>query len=169
MRRIFVILIFIVNVFAFANAHPVHISVVNMDIAEDGSIIFSVKLFTDDFEHIINAKNNSNISFNKNTELSSIEKYVTKYISDNFKIQTNTLSYVAHYKLTKMTFNKEAVWFYFEVEDKKHNFDNLIVENSLMCDLFQDQTNLFIINMVNTEEAFSFNNKKQTRSFICKP
>ena len=168
MKRVFVILIFIVTIFASANAHPVHISVVNMDISEDGSIRFSVKLFTDDFEHIINTKNKSNISFNKNTKLSSIEKYVTSYISSNLKIKTNTLSYVAHYKLTKMTFNKEAVWFYFEIENKKHNFDKLVVENSLMCDLFQDQTNLFIINIIDKEEAFRFDNKKQKSSFICK-
>ena len=161
-----VLLILLLFALSKLNAHPVHISVINMDITEDGRIIFSVKLFTDDFENVINTKSNITLTFTKETELSAIEEYVTNYISNNFIIRTKLINLESEYNLTKMEMDSESVWFYFEIENKNYNFDELIIENKMMLDVFQDQTNLFIISIKGKEEAYSFNNKNRKKSFI---
>ena len=166
MKQIFIIILLIATTFSNTDAHPVHISVVNLDITAEGKIIFSIKFFTDDLEQVINSQNADKISFSKNMKLSSVEKYILAYIADNFRIKTNLVDYVSAYSLKKMTMSEDAIWFFFEVENKKHNFDNLLVENSLMCDFFQDQTNLFIISTKGKEEAYRFNNINQKNSFV---
>ena len=167
-NRIFIILTFIITVFSNLSAHPVHISVVNMDVTEDGRILFSVKIFTDDFENAINTENNTNISFTKNMALSSVEEYVTSYISNNLIINSDSINLSSEYKFVKMEMDTESVWFFFEIENKNYNFGKLIVENTLMCNLFQDQTNLFIISIKGKEEAYRFNNKNRKKSFVRK-
>ena len=165
LNRTFIILIFIVVAFTNTNAHPVHISLVNMDLTEDGKILFSVKLFTDDFESIINTKNNTKLSFTEGVKTSIIDKYVTNYISNNFIISTNSVDLSSEYRFKKIEMDKESIWFFFEIENKDYNFDKLVIKNSLMCDLYQDQTNLFIINIKGEEKAYRFNNKNQKKAF----
>jgi len=139
--------------------HPVHISVVNLDVLDNKTLVFSVKLFKDDFARILNKKNHTTIQFDKHTKLKEVQNYVNAYIFENFKIEG--ASSKENYYLTKMKISDVAVWFYFKIvtqDSKNKDYKSLKVTNSLMTDLYQDQVNLFIMNYKGEDLAHRFDN-----------
>ena len=137
-----------------------------MDISDDGQLSFSVKLFTDDFESIINQKNNTNIKFSEDTDLALVREYVESYMFEHLKLMNNHKYIRTDYQLMKMKINEEAVWFYFEIAAKNQAINSLEVLNSLMTDLYQDQTNLFILKYKSKEKAYSYNNSDRAFTFV---
>ena len=49
----------------------------------------SFKIYTDDFENIINQNYGVNLNLGKENELPEYSEYVDKYINKNFKLTTN--------------------------------------------------------------------------------
>lgn len=146
--------------------HPIHVSIVNMDISDDGQISFSVKLFTDDFESIINQKNNTKIKFSEDTDIELVRKYVESYMFEHLKLNNSHKYDRNDYQLMKMKMNEEAVWFYFKIVSKDQDINSLEIINSLMTDLYQDQTNLFILKYKAKEKAYSYNNSDRAFTFV---
>jgi len=149
---------------AVALFHPVHISVVNMDMEEDGSLIFSVKLFVDDFQEILNKKNNISLELNKAMDVEAVEPYLTAYISENLQIVSEQKLQQKDYSFEKFELKDKEIWLYYKV--KVLVKEDLSINNSLMCDLYQDQTNLFILSYQGKDKAFRFNFKKRSNTFI---
>jgi len=144
--------------------HPIHVSIVNMDLLENG-LKFSVKLFTDDFQKIINSKYNKDYVFDENTKLNKVKKEIRSYIFEHLKLGVEKLK-EEDYKLLKLKFNHEAVWLYFKLEGSFDVDQNLTVKNTLMTDLYDDQTNLFILNDNGKDKAFSYNNSDIDYTFV---
>jgi len=153
-------LIFILFVFFSSMAgpayHPIHVSVCNVELNGTENIV-SVKLFKDDFALAL--KNNYQISIpmdraNEKTH----SEIISKYINSCFQIESGqgkTLKLV--FKTTEI--NEEAIWVYFNAE----NFTNLAklrVKNTLMLDLWDDQTNLVILNWKGKETGYRFNRRE---------
>ena len=168
--RIFVIFLLIASCKLSATAvhlmHPVHVSVVNMDISDDGQISFSVKMFTDDFEEIINQINHTSISFKENTSIESIKEFVENYISENLQVLGNLNIEENNYKLMSFKMNEESIWFYFVIHSEKEVSKTVEIRNSLMTDLYTDQINLFILKYKAKEKAYSFNNSDRAFTFV---
>jgi len=139
-----------------------------MDVLKDGTIKFSVKLFVDDFEKVINRINNTDIVFTEHTPVKEVDAMVCAYISKHLRIKTNIFLSQNKYILKKLIKKQDAIWFYFEIDNKSDNFENLTVKNTLMNDLYQDQTNLFIISVKGKESAFRYSNSNTTNTFIIK-
>jgi len=158
------ILFFQNNTLAVTLFHPVHISVVNMDLEEDGSLIFSVKLFVDDFQEILNKKNNTSLEISKEMEIKNLEPYLTAYVFENLQIVSKQELQQKDYSFEKFELKDKEIWLYYKV--KVLVKEDLSINNSLMCDLYQDQTNLFILSYQGKDKAFSFNFKKRSNTFI---
>lgn len=150
---------------AAALFHPVHISVVNMDMEEDGTLIFSVKLFIDDFQEILNKKNNTSLELNQKMDIEHIEPYLTAYISENLQIGSEQKLQQKDYTFKKLELKEEEIWLYYKIETKIVENSSLNIQNSLMCDLYRDQTNLFIFSYRGKDTAFRFNFKKRSNIF----
>jgi len=159
---VFVLLtvLFPVRSYAMARYHPIHVSVVNLDLSSEKPIVFSVKLFKDDFAKIINRINQTHIEFTNDTKLENVEPYVLSYIEKNLVINN-----LQNYRLTRMEVSDLAVWFYFEIQHKNSNFVNFKIKNTLMCDLYHDQTNLFIMNYKGEDKAQRFDNSTTNYTF----
>jgi len=148
------------------NAHPLHVSIVNVDVIPDSSLVrYSVRLFYDDFQRLINAKYNTWIDFSRLSrftfkEQQSIKDYINKAL-----IITDENLVTLHSDFTGWKVENMSVWFYFNaklIKDTK----KLQIENKLMDDLFTDQKNLLIIRYSDIETGFEFNqlNTKQNIS-----
>lgn len=148
--------------------HPVHISIVNMDFQSDDSIHFSIKLFTDDFEKILNQNNNTTIKLNTNTDLELVRVYLESYIAEHFAIDFGSQLNPKDYHIVELKFNEDAVWLYFDIDIRSYNFESIKISNSLMTDLYQDQTNLFIMNYKGEDKAYRFNNSDRDYIFNLK-
>ena len=144
--------------------HPVHISVINLELIENQDITFSVKLFKDDFSKILSKKNNIQIRIDDDTDMEEIREYVTAYVYEHFKMQN--YPQINHYQLEKMKISDLAVWFYFRTTQQCGNIKKISIKNSLMTDLYQDQTNLFIMNYKDEDYTYSYNNSNKIFTFI---
>lgn len=134
-------------------AHPVHVSVCNLEFTDKESIV-AIKLFSDDFGTVLKNKYHEDIDLSQADE-EPYRNYITNYVKSNFKIisKSNKLvKFVYDYSET----DKINIWLYFKV-DKFNSSKKIKIINTLMLDLYEDQTNLFIINQGGVQNGYRFN------------
>jgi len=150
------------------NAHPVHISVTNIDILpKRNKIIFSVRVFINDFNLLINKTNNNHIDLAKQPPLSNIKQFVNTYISNNLIFFIDNKKNENKISLLRYKINKEgAIWFFFEIPNTNCNFEKISIKNTLLNDLYKDQTNLLILSYNNSQQAYSYNREKTKNLFL---
>ena len=144
--------------------HPVHVSVSTIDLdVQTGEIAISIKLFSDDFETIVNHNYNAQLALSEQVDPGENIKYIKKYIDSAFKLAINgedidELSFLQH------QMNEEAIWLFYEyVCETKIRSVRII--NSLMNDLYPDQTNLVIVSFQDQQNGYRLNNKNTEISF----
>lgn len=134
-------------------AHPVHVSMCNLEFNTKESVI-AVKLFSDDFETVLENNFHSDIVLPKSDEEPN-RKYITEYINTNLQLFINnkgplTLSYDYSEK------DSLSIWLYFKT-DILPSSGPLKIVNTLMLDLWEDQTNLLIVNHNGEQKGLEFN------------
>ena len=150
----------LILVYIFGLYHPVHVSVTNIEYnTTEDRFDISIKLFTDDFEDILNQKYEANLDLINNIEDNNNDDYIIKYIFEHFSFEINGTDKTEK----KLNFvNKEnqdlATWLYFEYQTKE-NINSIEIKNSLMTDLYHDQTNLLIITYHDQQNAIKFDRK----------
>jgi len=140
-------------------AHPIHVSVVNMDyISDSGKIEYSIKLFYDDFQSLINYKYNTFLNFSGQNRMTTKEQHsVTEYIQGNFIIKDANQQLV-DLNFTGWKVEDFSVWLYF-CADLKTELSSITITNTIMLDLFADQVNLVILHMDDIQKGFEFNKR----------
>ena len=122
-------------------AHPIHISTVEIaHNTTDKTLEITCKIFWDDFETILTKKNNNKrVDLTNEKDLQDNNKLVSAYVSSHLTITVDgkpvTLNFVG--------FEKEdlVVYSYLEVTNIS-TLKNVSVNDSLMHDIFDDQTNI---------------------------
>ncbi len=146
--------------------HPVHVSVTNIDYsAKEQQFDISLRLFLDDFEHIITQKYGVVLNIGKENELKNSSEYINKYINENFSVKFNGKN-INNKKLIlkKKKVEDITVWLYYEIKYKPV-LKNVEIKNSLMTDLYRDQTNLLIFTYNKKQKALTFNKKNTVLDF----
>jgi hypothetical protein len=144
----------------FSNAvHPVHVTVTNIEFIEKANKYeISIKIFQDDFENIIKQKYGIALNLGKETEYKDSKKIISRYIFEHFRLlHDNKDKTTKKLKLIDKKLSDLAVWLYFDYE-KIGDFKNIQINNSLMTDLYFDQTNLLIFTYKKTQKAIKFSN-----------
>jgi hypothetical protein len=146
-----------------AAAHPIHVSIVNFDIRSDSNRIdFSVRLFYDDFQALINYKYNTHLDFTQRTKMTFKEqKAITDYIrsaliiigQDDIPIQTEFKGW----KVEDM-----SVWLYF-CANIRSGLNGFRLENTLMLELFSDQNNMVIADAGENQYGFEFDKRNKVQ------
>ena len=166
--KLLILIISILPVSRAAVEHPVHISVINLEYSESNQEFdLLIRVFTDDFEAVINNDQKINIKLKENT-ISVNRKYIDHYIHTNFKIifyKKNVINKLISYKIN---FNKDD-----NTTEIFYKFRNKIpkkvkVVNTLFKGFFRDQKNLFIFTCKNTQKAIKFDRSKTIESIIIK-
>jgi hypothetical protein len=140
--------------------HPVHISILNLDYSNTKpDIELSFKIFTSDFELAIAHNYNIMLNLGKANENPEANKQIDKYFSYLFTIQINNNSPVKLVYAKKVT-NEDATWFYFKIP-VTGEVKELLVRNLLIMDIYEDQTNLMIMNINGKETGFRFDYKNR--------
>ncbi len=145
--------------FLMPGFHPIHISVTNMDY-NVGKQLFEVsfKIFWDDFEVIIWRNYDVNLKLTQQDESKDKELYFSKYIFDNFRIKAN--NNFLHGSLKKGEIKDKSIWldFYFPCSS---DIKKVEIENRIMMDMFDDQTNLLMFRFKEVEKAFTLKQGKE--------
>lgn len=168
-KTLFIILIFAASLFSAgkhavygkATYHPVHVSYTNVVYVKDKKqfkLLF--KIFVDDFDRILQKNYKVQLKLEKGDKKIGHEEIITKYILDHFKIIIDSKDYTAsRLKFSAFEIKEKAIWLHYtyKFNGKSNNFE---LWNSLMTDLYPDQTNLLIFGFNGFEDAIRFTNKK---------
>ncbi|MCF6365099.1 MAG: hypothetical protein L3J35_02745 [Bacteroidales bacterium] len=154
--------------FKISNLHPVHISIVNIDYKDsEKTFLISIKLFTDDFEKIVNKNFNTTINLGKTNETKDCNKYINKYIKKNFIFKVNKKNlFNTDVFVKKVNKDENSTWLYYKV--KYNSGRKVSISNTILNDLYNDQKNLFIFTFKNTQEAYKFGKNKTNFEFLIK-
>jgi hypothetical protein len=138
--------------------HPVHVSLSAIDIKpETGEIAIAIKLFADDFESIVNQKYNTKLKLMEGIEPGQDIYYINRYIDSSFVLTINGKKIEGLiYERNQMS--EGAIWLFYK-HDSGTSIGTITINNSLMCDLYQDQTNLVILTVRDEQKGYRMNNK----------
>jgi hypothetical protein len=147
------------------SAHDIHLSVVNIDYISDSNLIrYSIRLFYDDFQNLLNKKYNTMLNFGKQNRMTSKEQEsIQKYLNSTLKLidsRNETLKPVfLGWKVEDF-----SVWFFFKAMIREP-LNQLFIENKIMLDVFIDQKNLLIFRTTDDEKGLEFN-QRVTNQYI---
>lgn len=138
--------------------HPVHVSVTNMDVdPASGMIKVSIKMFSDDFEDLIEQKYGVKLHITSGEDPGNRIGAVNRYIAESLQCRVNGRdSIILEY--TESRVSEEAIWLYYTCEHGER-IRRLLINNRLMLDKFKDQTNLVIVCYQDVQNGYRLNNK----------
>ncbi|MBE9510600.1 MAG: hypothetical protein IMY71_06970 [Bacteroidetes bacterium] len=139
--------------------HPVHVSVTSMEYNKGENIfLVSFKVFTDDFETIVERKYGVDLNLGKEDELKNADEYFNRYFRESFNFMVNGEELKEPVFLEKKI-NDIAVWLYYRYPISG-NVEEVEIKNIIMLDMFRDQSNLLIFKYNNFEKGFIFDREK---------
>jgi len=146
--------------------HPIHVSFVNMDLLADSNMIkYSICLYYEDFQSLINFKYNTLLDFKHQNRMTFKEqKSILEYINSSFILKSSQNKALSS-EFLNWKIEDELVCLYFSMKDFT-DFNELIIENKLMLDLFIDQKNLLIVNIGDKQKGFEFNKRDASYTVI---
>jgi hypothetical protein len=165
MRTVAFFIIFVVTGSVALHAHPIHVSVANLDFHEDTNLLeFSVKLYYDDFQSLINYKYNTLLNFATQSRIPTSEQSaIIDYLGRNFMIVVNNDTLVT--KFTSWKVETGSVWLFF-CASLPDSIREIKIEDRLMLDLFSDQTNLVIANLFGEQQGLEFNMRETQKTLF---
>jgi hypothetical protein len=138
-------------------AHPVHVSVTNLEISTEKNTIFiSQKMFTDDFDLLFYHLYEKNIKPLSGKDLSEAElALINGYMKDAFVVESGSTKLPLSFVRKEQ--NEESIWLYYTCPLPSKNISSLMLTNSLLLQLFDDQTNLVIVTFRGKDTGYTFN------------
>ncbi len=119
----------------------------------------AIKLFQDDFETSLTGNTGKVFKFSTATDA---DKIIESYVRKHFGVQVNkTLQ--TPYRYLGFEPQNDAVWVYLEIPTEK-DLSGIYLENSLLLDSFEDQTNLLQVANGDRKKSFLFQKNKSVQN-----
>jgi len=120
-------------------AHPFHVSVCEIDYNQDENTLqISHRIFMDDLESALNNFTREKI-YMQQTDHKYIREVLVDYLQEKFRVVLG--SSLMDLSLIGYEIERDVVWVYQEAQDVDIS-STLIVTNSILLDIFNDQQNL---------------------------
>ena len=141
----FLIIIFIIPLFAFTSMHKYYISVTQINyIKEKESVQITSRLFIDDFESALKSNYDENIVLTEKDEAIIIDTYIHRYLQDKIKLSINNKAVA--FNFIGKEYEGDIVRCFLEVENVK-SIESFSITNSVLFDLQSDQQNIVKTNI----------------------
>lgn len=136
----------VVNIFFFlyiSLLHPLHLSVVDVHHnTQNRSLEITQRIFADDLEDALRQFTGGKVDVLNPPDPEQLKKIIGDYTLKNFSLYLNDkaarLNYLGYEQ------EEDAIWVYFEVS-KVADFRSIEVTNTVLFEMFDDQTNLINI------------------------
>jgi hypothetical protein len=161
----FLIIIFIIPLFAFTSMHKYYISVTQINyVKEKESVQITSRLFIDDFENALKTNYDENIILAEKDEAKIIDTYMQRYLQDKIKLRINNKAVT--FNFIGKEYEGDIVRCYLEVEHVK-SIESFLITNSVLFDLQKDQQNIVKtnINSKNKSVILTYNNPNALLKF----
>ena len=158
-------LIIAVWIILYSWLHPVHVSLLNIDLdPKTGKIEIAFKIYSDDFEQIILNKYDVDLDITDKVDPGDKIDAIHRYIDESFELSINGTK-IDDWEYIGNQINEEAIWLYYSYLWPKE-IEKISVINGIMMDFYEDQTNLVIVNWSDEQNGYRLNNKNREISFI---
>jgi hypothetical protein len=149
----------------FSWMHPVHVSLLNVDLDQKtGKIEIVFKFYSDDFERIIFNKYAIDLDITDKVDPGEKIDAINKYIDESFQLSINGMK-IDKWEYTGNQINEGAIWLYYTYL-WPGEMQKISITDGVMMDLFEDQTNLVIVNWFDQQNGYRLNNKNREITFI---
>jgi hypothetical protein len=147
--------VFLLNILTL---HPVHVSYTSIDIStETGEVNLVCKFFTDDLKLLFYHYYDIEFLFVPDKELADNEiDLISRHLFGSFALKASGGNAV-HFDFVRKEQNEESIWLYFHGKMDPKISDTLTLANTILLDLFEDQTNLVILTTGRDEKGYRFN------------
>ena len=150
------------NLFGVLFAHPMYVSMTDLDIdAQRRSIFLSIWVFTDDLETVLHNKYNVDGWIGTPNEHRDSRRLLKEYVNERFSVAVNNGEKI-ELVTDSITVTKEdgsKTWFYMKGVAQQ-SIRRIEVENRLLTDFFAKQDNLVIISVDRIEKKWEKLNRR---------
>lgn len=157
----FVTIIFLLFSITVCLAHPVHLTVTNVEIdTKTGKATVLFKIFTSDLQDAISHWKGIHLSIEDVLENKEKTQWIHEYINNNFSISTHSKLPLI-FTESKMEGEYTRLMYKFEITDSTGNIE---IFNSLLIDLLPDQSNLVILTINGKDKGLNYNAESKVYS-----
>lgn len=128
-----------------------------------GNFEVTMKIFTDDFERTLNAEKSETIILKSGVQESEISYAIETYVRDNFKIWIDDRPITWRYVGAEIENDLSYVYFEFI---QMENFKELRIENSILFDQFEQQSNVIDIEYKGRQQKMILNKDQPIDSML---
>ncbi len=166
-KSLLIVHLLLVCAWSPVHAHPVHVALTSIEY--DGTkemFDISFKIFWDDLERVIATKYKVTLKLANEKENPQEKEYIDRYIRENFRFVVNDgTAAVPVYEGKKIS--DEAIWLTFHIPCRE-KVKKVYIYNTVMMDMFCDQTDLLIFKYGDMEKGVSLNANKYEVTFNVK-
>lgn len=124
----------------FLVVHPFHVSVSDVNYnRETGTVEITHKIFLDDLENALNRSSESKVDIIKSAAKSELNDRLVNYLNNHFSINIDGEKIPLDFIGSEI--QADAIWIYQESPAIK-GFSEISVKNTVLFEMFEDQTNL---------------------------
>jgi hypothetical protein len=135
------------------NTHAFHTSITEMRYnAKEKAFEISLRVFTDDLEKTLSANNQNKKIVIENTDKN--DPFIEQYVRKHFAITTPKNQKLMYQYIGKEK-EGDATWIYLEMPVNE-SIKGSKIQNSVLMDSFEDQTNIVNIFMNNDKKSYLF-------------
>jgi len=129
--------------------HPVYVSLTSVDYEpEDSSLKVFIKLYLDDF--LLDAEQDENSFL---SDKSKSKEIIENYINQKLIIKADNITLTGKVCNFEIVDDEVKIYMEHKISGKP---DEMLVQNLIMTDLYEEQLNFVIIKVDNFEEGFKF-------------
>lgn len=144
-------------------SHEFYISVTQIDHnAKNESLEITVKMFTDDLENAIESFNDVKLRLGGEKEHEASTQLIQDYVLENLELSQNGKDIQLSFIGKKV--DLDVTWCFLEAKDVK-SISSLTVENNLLLNVIESQTNIVHVKYQNENSSLMLN-KKNTRDEV---
>ncbi len=131
--------------FGFTNLHKYYVSITKVDyIKNEKAIQITTRLFTDDFEKLLQTRYNKNIILGDSLETKKTDEHIKHYLKNNFSVTVNNQK--VDYKFLGKACKDDIVRCYLEISNID-SIESIVIKNKILFDLYNDQQNIIKLNI----------------------
>ncbi len=123
------------------------------------SMEITIRVALKDLEKSIENKYSKKFNdFLDNQKNISLEKRIVEYFENNLNLSVNNHILRYHWVGKELSNNLHDIFLYFEIPnyDKKENLGTITIQNSLFLELYNNQTNIVLINIIDNKYNLTF-------------
>ncbi len=152
--------------FILCAAHPFYLGVTHFKLnSKSNTLETSVKLFTNDFEASLKKLNGKTVDLINGSNKEEINKLINKYLQAHLIIKVNGKN--AAFDYIGFEIEKDVTWIYIEYKKIK-SLKSLDIENTLLYDSFDKQTNIIRVETAAGEQSSKISCPEKIAKFSLK-